>query len=136
MTNEEKHLLVKDICARLPYGLKVKCEKYSRPVTVLYAGKIDEVKFEETGGIEHICAIKPYLRPLSSITEEEKEEASEAIEIELNALQGPGGFTVENASSYTFMIDFYNKHHLDYRGLIEKGLALEAPKDMYCIKTE
>ena len=131
MTQEEKQLLLKDLCARLPYGLKVNCEKYQRPVTVLYAGNIDEVKFKETGGIAHICIIKPYLRPLSSITEEEKEEASEAIEIELKALQGPGGFTVENAASYAFMIDFYNKHHLDYRGLIEKGLALKAPEDMY-----
>ena len=42
MTPEEKDLLLRDLCARLPYGLKVKCEKYSFPVTILYGGNIDE----------------------------------------------------------------------------------------------
>ena len=59
MTQEDKELLLKDLCARLPYGLKVKCEKYSFPVTILYGSNIDEVKFKETGGIENICTIKP-----------------------------------------------------------------------------
>ena len=45
MTQEDKELLLKDLCARLPYGLKVKCEKYSFPVTILYGSNIDEVKF-------------------------------------------------------------------------------------------
>lgn len=148
MTPEEKQLLLKDLCARLPY--EVQCHikhihhlsgwidegdviltgfrqnEFTKETELLFCNPVGNPKI-----VFPIDSVKPYLRPLSSITEKEKEEASEAIEIELNALQGPGGFTVENAASYTFMIDFYNKHHLDYRGLIEKGLALEAPKDMY-----
>lgn len=51
MEQTSKELLLKDLCARLLYGLKVKCEKYPFPVTILYSGNIDEVKFKETGGI-------------------------------------------------------------------------------------
>lgn len=122
MTPEEKQVLLKDLCARLPYGLKVECEKYPFPVTVLYAGNIDEVKFVETGGIEHICLIKPYLRPMSSMTEEELKmfkqlqvEADEAGTFEGDML----------------LYDWLNKNHFDYRLLIFQGLALEAPEGMY-----
>lgn len=122
MTQGDRQLLLKDICARLPYELKVKCEKYPFPVTVLYAGNIDEVKFVETGGIEHICLIKPYLRPMSSMTEEELKmfkqlqvEADEAGTFEGDML----------------LYDWLNKNHFDYRLLIFQGLALEAPEGMY-----
>ena len=110
MTQEDKELLLKDLCARLPYGLKVKCEKYSFPVTIFYTGNIDEVKFKETGGIENICAIKPYLFPLSSITKKRLEELSEYIDIK---------------NAYV-AVELLNSHHIDYRGLIEKGLAIDA----------
>jgi hypothetical protein len=115
-------LLVKDICARLPYGLKVRCVKYTFPVTVLYAGDVNEVKFKETGGIEHIDEIKPYLRPLSSMTDEEK---TLMATICLKYVSG----NVEGAVSE--LSDFYNSRHFDYRGLIPIGLALVAPTDMY-----
>ena len=126
MTQEEK-LLLKDLCARLPYGVKVKCEKYPFPVTVLYAGNVDEVKFKETGGIEHICLIKPYLRPMSSMTEEEDKEwqyyknaivesCDEKLEYKIGALY-----------------NWFNSHHFDYRGLIPMGLALESKEGMYKI---
>ena len=141
MTKEEKQLLIKDLCARLLYWPNVKTVDDDDAYIVglddtedgLFYVHIleDGDSYDTTMSVENF---KPYLRPLSSITEKEKEEASEAIEIELNALQGPSGFTVENAASSAFQIDFYNKHHLDYRGLIPMGLALEAPKDMY--KTE
>ena len=128
MTQEEKQILLRDICARAPYVLKVKCEKYSFPVTVLYAGNINEVKFEETGGVECIYAIKPYLRPMSSMTKEEVKEFHHMASMERDYL-GDGNF-------YTHyrMVDWLLAHHFDYRGLIEKGHALEAPGDMY--KTE
>ena len=139
MTQEDKSLLLKDLCARLPYGVKY-CRdswnyEWDQEMSVVEVLEdIDKKGYINYHKVYKVDDIKPYLRPLSSITEEEKEEASEAIEIELKALQGPGGFTVENAASYAFMIDFYNKHHLDYRGLIEKGLALEAPKDIYKVE--
>ena len=128
MTQKEKELLLKDICARLPYGLKVKCEKYSFPVTILYSGNIDEVKFKETGGIENICTIKPYLFPLSSMTDEQKGEYISLRDLVPTMVRCEvGNFMdgfelVDNWKS----IDYLNANHFDYRGLIEKGLAIDA----------
>lgn len=140
MTREEKQLLIKDLCARLPYGLKVKCEKYPFPVTVLYAGNIDEVKFVETGGIEHICLIKPYLRPMSSMTDEElmefgrlkyqDNEVWEIVEMRVvkhdflnikcrNKHDGVSTWVFQirrNEPLRSWMgIDWLNAHHFDYR---------------------
>ncbi len=128
MTQEEKQLLLIDLCARLPYG--VKCEvhniKYYKTRTLLP---------EDCGVFQRDnCDIKPYLRPMSSMTKEETEEFLEVVKIELKALEGERGPNVANAAPAAFEIDFYNAHHFDYRGLIEKGLALEAKEGMY--KTE
>ena len=117
MTQEDKSLLLKDLCARLPYGLKVKCEKYSFPVTILYGSNIDEVKFKETGGIENIYAIKPYLFPLSSMTEEQSKVYHELIN---------GMFGTSALINFEVLTDFFNSNHLDYRGLIKRGLAIDA----------
>ena len=118
MTPKEKDLLLRDLCARLPYGLKVKCEKYSFPVTILYSGNIDEVKFQETGGIENICAIKPYLFPLSSITEEQKIFLRQQKWCIAISTSGTIETTIEG-------IDWLNKNHFDYRNLIDKNLAID-----------
>ena len=132
----DKKLLLKDLCARLPYGLKVKCEKYSFPVTILYGGNIDEVKFIETGGIENICAIKPYLFPLSSMTEEQKKEISKRYNLHtyyglyIEITNHSEGYWDDdnscNLQDYLWLVDWFNKNHFDYRGLIEKGLAIDA----------
>ena len=117
MTNENKQLLLIDLCARLPYGVKVQCITKSARITgalpltetlntVLY-GYVKEDNIE----------LKPYLRPMSSMTAEEYKEF---------------GYDVLRYTPREF--DWLNKHHFDYRGLIEKGLAIEAPEDMY--KTE
>ena len=136
MTQEDKSLLLKDLCARLPYGLKVKCEKYSFPVTILYGGNIDEVKFIETGGIENIYAIKPYLFPLSSMTEEQKKEISKRYNLHtyyglyIEITNHSEGYWDDdnscNLQDYLWLVDWFNKNHFDYRGLIEKGLAIDA----------
>ena len=136
MTKEDKVLLLKDLCARLPYGLKVKCEKYSFPVTILYGGNIDEVKFIETGGIENIYAIKPYLFPLSSMTEEQKKEISKRYKLHtyyglcIEITNHSEGYWDDdnscNLQDYLWLVDWFNKNHFDYRGLIEKGLAIDA----------
>lgn len=129
MIQKYKELLLKDLCVRLPYGLKVKCEKYPFPVTILYSGNIDEVKFKETGGIENICAIKPYLFPLSSMTEEQKKYIAdrwginEESDFEINSDWGE--YIVELGDIIDY-IDWLNENHFDYRGLIEKGLAIDA----------
>ena len=132
----DKELLLKDLCARLPYGLKVKCEKYSFPVTILYGGNIDEVKFIETGGIENIYAIKPYLFPLSSMTEEQKKEISKRYKLHtyyglcIEITNHSEGYWDDdnscNLQDYLWLVDWFNKNHFDYRGLIEKGLAIDA----------
>ena len=123
MKQEDKELLLKDLCARLPY----------KPIV-----QIDDCGIWSLRGIDHddsaelrdrvivwhgenypssknsfpIINCKPYLFPLSSMTEEQRRE------LELIRHKDP--------CYYHDSIDFFNKHHLDYRGLIEKSLALDA----------
>lgn len=124
MTQEDKELLLKDISARLPYGLILRIAEHNVKITAnntwVYFGASDEAK-------EHI---KPYLRPLDSITEEEEKNFNQIFDLELKVLEDTTvGHSIESAASSTFMIDFYNKHHFDYRGLIPKGLAIEVTED-------
>lgn len=117
MTQEEKDLLLKDLCARLPYNCRVFYEyvddldgkTYGYSLT-LNTWCIDEF-------VANKAVIKPYLRPLSSMTEEER------LLFYQNTLQ----YNEETGySEYTYeSIDWLNTHHFDYRGLIEKGLAIE-----------
>lgn len=191
MTKEEKELLLKDLCARLPYNVKVAidfqsyiawlpadeeldypyrkhlnlvldCKKktiedISSEPNILYAYPCKE-RFQMLHGYAYhedygvpVKFIKPYLRPLSSMTEEEKEElltllvgkdAIDCFQIENNQITntdehiqfGPNweyhwiNFSNENISLY---VGWANKHHFDYRGLIPMGLALVAPEGIY-----
>jgi hypothetical protein len=111
ITKEDKELLLKDLCARLPYGVKAR----------VYNHWSDDVQ-DETITIENLHQliktfsiedIKPYLFPLSSMTEEQKKEDYDICK----------EYIIGYESN---LIDFYNKYHLDYRGLIEKGLAIDA----------
>lgn len=123
MTKKEKELLLKDLCARLPYGVKVYGNySYSdgekivddKRVEVLDPSKLDWF----INGIE----IKPYLRPLSSMTEKEKKY------YDVFCTEPYMGINEEMASNF---INWLNTNHFDYRGLIPMGLALKAPKNMY-----
>ena len=113
MTQEEKQLLLIDISARLPYGVKVRLvyDENTIEVREMGIGSLHDIIFNNVDGL-------PYLRPMSSMTEKES-----AIKYELF-----GNYILDNCPAY---IDWLNAHHFDYRGLIEKGLALEAPEDMY-----
>ena len=127
MTQEEKDLLLKDLCARLPY--QPICEFTDTEDDFCTATAA--LGYSLRDFIAGKVLIKPYLRPMSSMTEEEKVEWQQVFELELKALETNEECTIANAASSSFEIDFYNKYHFDYRGLIEKRLALEAPKGMY-----
>ena len=136
MEENLKQLLLKDLCARLPYGVRVKqlepIKELELYLTSIYK---DTVQVETmTGGIMacSIEAIKPYLRPMSSMTEEEKKEFQACHCVyDLHPDFQPMMCNIANEQN---MFDWLNKKGFDYRGLIPMGLALEAPKDMY--KTE
>lgn len=134
MTHEEKQLLLKDLCARLPYGVVVhtdykdiRLDRKHCGVGVLYYEHYSEEAKKECGyddndfsilisGCFYGNNIKPYLRPMSSMTEEENE------------------FVNNGHIEFWIREDYCNEHHLDYRGLIPMDLALEATEGMY--KTE
>lgn len=121
----------KDLCARLPYSVKCyyEADGGKAPVHTITIGLFAEVANRD----DVVC--KPYLRPLSSMTEEEVKDLSYRIlqQPDLEAVRNLKWFIIEFADLGK-LFDWLNSHHFDYRGLIEKGLALEAPKDMY--KTE
>lgn len=127
MENEINQLLLKALCGYSPYG--VKCHfKYgtAEDVIILKCIDGDTARFNYGWhGEFHVTVepkyIKPYLRPMSSMTEEEKKQYQILTPI------------VEVVFEYdaSRLIDWLNKNMFDYRGLIEKGLALEAPKGMY-----
>ncbi len=143
MNQKDKELLLKDLCARLPYRVIVdyKENEFESPhwrITTIYPETMDGwIGYNKRVGAGSesgsrpfkIGDVKPYLRPMSSITEEEEKEFIKILDLEMEALAAPEGHTVASAASSTFEIDFYNKHHFDYRGLIEKGLAIEATKE-------
>ena len=123
MTKEERQLLLVDLAARLPY--KVKVCLYEKETCILMGIDGYEVYLDVDSGSFRIESIKPYLRPMSSMTEEEVAEF-ESITEEL----------LEHGTSeeiWDTVIDWLNAHHFDYRNLIGKGLALEAPEGMYKI---
>lgn len=125
MIQEHKELLIKDICSRLPYGLVI---DYNGIRTTLHDIKVFQL-YEGDNIKDYICLIdifgdndyidveniKPYLFPLSSMTEEQKEE--------FDRLYTYDALIVEPQWE---LIDWLNKNHFDYRGLIEKGLAIDA----------
>ena len=131
MTQEERQLLLEDLCARLPYGVFINTTKGDGTLDTIQVCCNNDVICSSEKGHEIIDCVKPYLRTMSSMTEEERNEATQ---FEINNL-GPIGFNwnllVSNSSE---LVNWLNAHHFDYRGLIKKGLAIEAPEDMY--KTE
>ena len=117
MTQEDKELLVKDLCARSLYGLMCVCGEY---VGQLKSVCPDDDYCTFQNNPYAIETIKPYLRPMSSMTKEERIELGESLK---NL-----GMT-----SDVKRLDWLLAHHFDIRNLIGKGLALEAPEGMYKI---
>ena len=123
MTQEERAML-KDLCARLPYGVKFPMMCWDeetgetvKPVTLYSINKDGYCCVSEDDYSPYIDDVKPYLFPLSSMTEEQKQDM-------IKSSCGIG--------SDKNVFDWYNKNHFDYRGLIEKGLAIDATnKNIY-----
>ncbi len=121
MTQQEKQLLLKDLCARLPYGVKMlhseelpewfSKEHGKGTSTFIFTLTYDSLAYT----ITELDRVKPYLRTMSSMTEEE--------EIYYN--------TVYTTLKFYEKEDWLLAHHFDFRGLIEKSLALVAPEGMY-----
>ena len=115
MTNEEKQLLLKDLCGRLPYGVKVeRLSKILKLISVRPSYRYClECELEEGVNMSYdIDDIKPYLRPMSSMTEEERKEQYK--------------FSAWNNIEY---YDWLNSYHFDYRGLIPRGLAIAVTEE-------
>lgn len=128
MTQEQKELLLKDLTARLPYG--VKCaevypdgNKFENEWDIIKISKYveDGIHISNCKTIYGYCSsienIKPYLIPLSSMTEEQKEEHKDLLDNQYSFDANGNIFTLQ---------DFYCKYHLDFRGLISMGLAIDA----------
>lgn len=125
MTEEQKDLLLKDLCCRLPYrtlisiggdGNKYRMEEIRNALIGIDTFKITIDGYD----IEHI---KPYLLPMSSMTDEQSKELDK-IDPEFYSLICENGDRYVNMTVSGF--DWLNKNHFDYRGLIEKSLALDA----------
>ena len=133
MTQEDKYLLLKELCARLQYGVKFMIDKMYLTEDMIKGGydKRQELYgITCEGNVEllnmdyhmPVESIKPYLFPMSSMTEEQKTELNDTlIQLELKALNDE----IEHHKVAEFEIDFYNKNMFDYRGLIPMGLAID-----------
>ena len=116
MTKEDKELLFKDLCARLPYGVKVQ-DELGR-VNKLVIGNADLIRlyYNDFSIYGENALSLPYLRPMSSMTEEELKEFQEFRNI-------------TPLDWLPLAHDWLNAHHFDYRGLIDKGLAIAVTKE-------
>ena len=131
MTQQEKQLLIKDLCSRLPYGVMLRFEE----ITGDYNDRLRciDLKNDDALYINGICVydssyetrttIKPYLRDILDMTEEEKTY--------YDNLLGKNIYTTRYSACR--LIDWLNEHYFDYNDLIEKGLALKASNEMYKI---
>ena len=153
MTQEDKELLLKDLCARIPYEVVGKCEldaSYDTSFdTIFQTHKFDAVVYgfkadslfvypliedrdeqefaneEVANGID-ILDFKPYLFPMSNMTEEQKKEYNNLQNFVPIYYYGFDIMVDKELYDTWESIDYLNAHHFDYRGLIEKGLAIDA----------
>ena len=149
MTQENsKQLLLKDLCARLPYGVKIELTWWVMGEgtcinTTLEPDHIEQLLNDEDGDTE----IKPYLRPMSSMTEEEAKELSILCDIkdvlsikitdEYVDFEVDDGFSSIETKIIWFndiissieIFDWLNKNHFDYRNLIQMSLAIAVTKE-------
>lgn len=125
MTQEQKDLLLKDLCGRLPYKtlISINGERYRMEEIRNALIGIDTYKITVDGCA--IDSVKPYLFPLSSMTEEQRKEYDSIIyhSVELHCDRY---YEVIDVDSFEELQNFYHINHLDYRGLIPMDLAIDA----------
>ena len=124
MTQEQRDLLMKDLCGRLPYGVICKDDYANVEGKLVQIGiNYDMCLLSDDYGkteFAYIPNCKPYLFPLSSMTDEQKD------------IFGKLWWNTHGVNMAMHAIDYLNKNHFDHRGLIEKGLALDATgKNIY-----
>ena len=121
--NKEK--LIRDLCARLPYGVKVLYD--NKVFSIDYVSSIhEEIKLDTRDNYTiNVSDVKPYLFPLSSMTEEQKKEYRKVCELDTEILSKHPMDETPFPALYNSQ-DWLNKNHFDFRGLIEKSLALDA----------
>ncbi len=123
MSKQDKQLIIKELFSRLPYGIMIKDVE----------GEVYEINIE-TVHLEHLIeqakagVVDIYLRPMSSMTEDER---NEYLSVKMQETERVALAEVYRPEAISEIMDWLNKRHFDYRGLIEKGLALEAPEGMY-----
>lgn len=120
MTQEEKELLIKDISARLPYH------------PIIHIHDIDVIDYDNYLYPDYLekmmsnsITLKPYLRPMSSMTKEEKIDYDRLCSYCTEQDTVDYNITTLDKTQLIYAIDWLNKNHFDYRGLIEKGLAID-----------
>ena len=127
MAHNDKDLLLKDLCARLPYGVWIEAKLKDRPFSakcMLNARNAGDIALIEIGQYDFY---KPYLFPLSSMTEEQlySNPIGFSQMLTIKADRDWENITI-NRRAYYKLVDWFNKNHFDYRGLIPMGLAIDA----------
>ena len=130
MTQEDKELLLQDLCARLPYGVKVQHQRqdYLDEIQTVehISRQYGEIETESVLGF--VDDFKPYLRPMSSMTEEEAMEYANCGHI--IAISHQNDYLIPNPKSVNWLLE----HHFDFRGLIEKVLSIEVTEENHPYK--
>ena len=129
MTKEDRERLLKDLGGRLPYGVKILDIPANVVGKLFLISTTDTVQYEtaDDTGIQTLYNIKPYLLPLSSMTEEQKREYNMLLtDILTYEYEGGDIATVIDTYDNWMSIDYLIANHFDYRYLIEDGLAIDA----------
>lgn len=134
MTQEDKELLIRDLCSRLPYGVKCLFENSIETIKGIWYDEDEDWQIDGDKTSTCIHAVKPYLFPISNMTIKQKIECFKGTDIELdehNEIWSKCPTCIEdviftNIREWLKVINYLNVNHFDYKDLIKKGLAIDA----------